>query len=179
MNAGWSPAPTSICFAVRILCGHVLRMSSVNESKYRVLSESMNAAFRPITKSFAPIQFGENARSIRQPDFSVIMDVPVPINIKPEIPGKSDVDVQVETDSDATQAAGGDGEGEFPVNATLQFLEGEVQDAFGELIEDEQIDVRQNPLWMEIEIKSTFCLPVVAPIWQLRRKKSSPVWAIS
>ena len=129
-------------------------MSSVNEGKYRVLSESMNAAFRPITKSFAPIQFGENVRSIRQPDFSVIMDVPIPINIKPEIPGKSDVDVQVETESDATQAAGGDGEGEFPVNATLQFLEGEVQDAFGELIEDEQIGVRQNPLWMEIEIKS-------------------------
>lgn len=133
-------------------------MSSVNEGKYRVLSESMNAAFRPITRSFAPIQFGEEVRSIRQPEFSVIMDVPIPINIKPEIPGKSDEDVQIE--SDATEAGGGDGESEFPLNAALQFLEGEVKAAFGDLIEDEQIDVRQNPLWLEIEIKSNILFPI-------------------
>lgn len=129
-------------------------MSSVNEGKYRVLSESMNAAFRPITHSLAPVQIGTPVRSVMSRQFPVVSDVPVPVNIIPLIPGKSDLDVQVEQPMD----------GESGVNAgysdaTLEYLGEEMEGYFEELIEEQQIDVRQNPLWLEIEIKSNILFP--------------------
>lgn len=129
-------------------------MSSVNEGKYRVLSESMNAAFRPITHSLAPVQIGTPVRSVMSRQFPVVSDVPVPVNIIPLIPGKSDLDVQVEEPMD----------GESGVNAgysdaTLEYLGEEMEGYFEELIEEQQIDVRQNPLWLEIEIKSNILFP--------------------
>jgi len=153
-------------------------MSSVNEGKYRVLSESMTAAFRPQTRSLMPIQIGEPVRSIRQPEFPVIQDVPIPINIVPEIPGKDPTPVNVahasnvvsedeaEEESPGENFNQGDGEqdglgtqqdagmGQDEGDATLLFLGREIEGYFEELISDEQIEVRQNPLWLEIEIRS-------------------------
>lgn len=157
-------------------------MSSVNEGKYRVLSESMTAAFRPLTRSLAPIQIGEPIRSIRQPEFAVTMDVPVPINIIPIIPGKADDPVAVGTGSQGnaeiaadnprngdelarvegpeTGTGPQDGEdsdasqGMTRGHVMLDFLSAEVEGQFEEMIADEQLEIRQNPLWLEIEIQS-------------------------
>ena len=157
-------------------------MSSVNEGKYRVLSESMTAAFRPMTRSLAPIQIGEPVRSIRQPEFAVTLDVPVPINIIPIIPGKADSAVAVGTGSqgNAKEAAETPGEGDDlarsqgPDKGTgtkdgedsnrtegksagqimLDFLSNEIEGQFEEMIAEEQLEIRQNPLWLEIEIQS-------------------------
>ena len=71
-------------------------MSSVNEGKYRVLSESMEAAFRPITRSMAPVQLGDPVRSLAIRQFPVVMDRPVPASIIPLIPGRFTENVQVE-----------------------------------------------------------------------------------
>jgi len=159
-------------------------MSSVNEGKYRVLSESMTAAFRPLTRSLAPIQIGEPVRSIRQPEYAVIMDVPVPINIIPEIPGKSQTPVGVasgfesvaheipdsSTEGDEISLGAGPkpgqsdregqgmdeglGRGDGGGDITLEYLGEEVEGYFEELIASDQVEIRQNPLWLEIEIQS-------------------------
>ena len=157
-------------------------MSSVNEGKYRVLSESMTAAFRPLTRSLAPIQIGEPIRSIRQPEFAVTLDVPVPINIIPIIPGKADSAVEIGTGSkgnakeasenpnDGDELAKSEGpekglgpedgedvtasQGMTSSQIMMEFLSAEVEGQFQEMIEEEQIEIRQNPLWLEIEIQS-------------------------
>ncbi len=157
-------------------------MSSVNEGKYRVLSESMTAAFRPLTRSLMPIQIGEPVRSIRQPEFAVIQDVPVPINIIPEIPGKASTAVSVVSgnDGNADEALENPTEGD-EINRgegleagpsqieglgmdegdqTLAFLGSEIEGYFEEMLKDGEIEVRQNPLWLEIEINSNVLFPV-------------------
>ncbi len=61
-------------------------ISSVNEGKYRVLSDSLVAAFRAPTKTLQPIQVGESSKSpvsskfqIRQSPFAVnIPEMPLP-----------------------------------------------------------------------------------------------------
>ena len=57
-------------------------ISSVNEGKYRVLSESMVAAFRSSNRSLQPIQVGELARSPRS-TIDPTMKTPLPINYNP------------------------------------------------------------------------------------------------
>jgi chemotaxis protein MotB len=61
-------------------------ISSVNEGKYRVLSDSLVAAFRSPTKTLQPIQVGQSSKSpvsekfqIRQSPFAIdIPDMPLP-----------------------------------------------------------------------------------------------------
>lgn len=58
-------------------------MSSVNEGKYRALSDSMTAAFNPSApRSLKPIQIGSVMKSPR-PAFPVILEIPKPINLVP------------------------------------------------------------------------------------------------
>ena len=57
-------------------------MSSVNEGKYRVLSESMVAAFKSSARTLQPVQVGELSRSPHIPDAN-IMDIPKPVNFTP------------------------------------------------------------------------------------------------
>lgn len=58
-------------------------MSSVNEGKYRALSDSMTAAFNPTApKSLRPIQIGSVSKSPR-PVFPIILEIPKAINIVP------------------------------------------------------------------------------------------------
>jgi chemotaxis protein MotB len=60
-------------------------ISSVNEGKYRVLSEALVAAFRAPTKSLDPIQFGSMVRSPHTPDPAIVKApktfIPAPIRI--------------------------------------------------------------------------------------------------
>lgn len=157
-------------------------MSSVNEGKYRVLSESMEAAFRPITRSMAPVQLGDPVRSLAIRQFPVVMDRPMPASIIPLIPGRFTQNVQVEPavasgteeerpeQSDGVTASGAETEAEqealedssglvSQLSPQMQYMGSEFEEYFDELIEDEQIELRQNPLWLEIEIKSNILFP--------------------
>ena len=64
-------------------------VSSVNEGKYRVVSESLVAAFRSPQKSLEPIQVGRLARSPYQEDVSIremptaVVPTGIPLLVKP------------------------------------------------------------------------------------------------
>ncbi|MEQ8408518.1 MAG: flagellar motor protein MotD [Gammaproteobacteria bacterium] len=151
-------------------------MSSVNEGKYRVLSESMEAAFRPITRSMAPVQLGDPVRSLAIRQFPVVMDRPVPASIIPLIPGRFTENVQVEPAVASGTAEerpepidGAPAEEQEPqdessavssqLSPQMQYMGSEIEEYFEELIEEEQIELRRNPLWLEIEIKSNILFP--------------------
>jgi len=131
-------------------------MSSVNEGKYRVLSDSMSAAFRPTSRSLNPIQIGELVRAM--PDqFPVIIETPRRPQIIPLIPGiRPELVIVEEVTEDSIEGLSNvDGED----SGQLQSLGNELADILDTLIEEQDIEVRENDLWLEVEISSNILFP--------------------
>jgi chemotaxis protein MotB len=100
-------------------------ISSVNEGKYKVLSQALVGVFSDPDRSVRPIPIGEER----------------PLTTKPAQPLVSDSD-----QSEAALAEAVD---------PLQAIADNVREAFGDLIRSDQLTVRGNELWIEIELKSS------------------------
>ncbi|MBS7663040.1 flagellar motor protein MotD [Pseudomonas lalucatii] len=99
-------------------------ISSINEGKYKVLSDTLVGVFNQPERSIKPIPLGEERPRTSLPDRSLSAD-----------------------------------EGEqTPVDA-LQEIADSVREEFGELIDAEQLKVRGNELWIEIELSSSLLFP--------------------
>ncbi|MEQ8800908.1 MAG: flagellar motor protein MotD [Haliea sp.] len=127
-------------------------ISSVNEGKYKVLSESLVAAFRGTPKTTRPIQIGDvrpagaaeqgldNAMPQGTVDRSTLS---LPLDNPPgEIAGAP----APATDSLA--------------RARLQRVADDIRSALAEMIELEQVRIRETPLWLEVEIRTDLLFPV-------------------
>lgn len=104
-------------------------ISSVNEGKYRVLSDTLNEVFQSRPTSPSPIQF-DNALQ-NQPSMSVepdFIDIPVP-----------------EHDENLTP----------PENPELETLSQDITQAVQPLIDDDLINIKKTDFWLEIDIKSS------------------------
>lgn len=99
-------------------------ISSVNEGKYKVLSQALVGVFSDPDRSVRPIPIGEER----------------PLTTKPAQP--------LVSDSDQSEAALGE------AVDPLQAIADNVREAFGDLIRSDQLTVRGNELWIEIELKS-------------------------
>lgn len=129
-------------------------ISSVNEGKYRVLSESLVAAFSGAPKSMKPIQLGDNKattagegrlniepRSISDPS---IMEMPVEsMQTQPSAPTRAE-----ELDNRARE-----------LEARLTVMADEIREAMSDLIEMDLVRVRQTPFWLEVEVKTDILFP--------------------
>lgn len=102
-------------------------ISSINEGKYKVLSQSLVGVFSEPERAIKPIPIGEEKPRTTEPDRSVIEDNP---------------------NSSSAQA-----------QDPLQEIANSVRDAFGDLINAEQLTVRGNELWIEIELNSSLLFP--------------------
>jgi chemotaxis protein MotB len=98
-------------------------ISSVNEGKYKVLSDALVGVFNDQQRSTKPINIGEERPRALQPA--------IPLN----------------PDSIEPDAAVGEAD-------ALQSIADDVRNAFGDLIAADQLTVRGNELWIEIELKS-------------------------
>lgn len=101
-------------------------ISSLNEGKYKILSEALVGVFNDAEKSTRPIPIGDNR----------------PHTVKPAEP--------LVKDSEQTDA----GIGQKSLDP-LQSIANDVRDAFGDLIKSNQLTVRGNELWIEIELNSS------------------------
>lgn len=126
-------------------------MSSVNEGKYRVLSDSMSAAFTQTTRSIAPIQAGEVVRSspaVIEP----IREVPDQINISAPIvllKGGPEIIVDPEYQiQDQEQAAS------EAVKEQIDGIASDIEAEFEEMITDGNVSVRKSPFWLEVVFNS-------------------------
>jgi chemotaxis protein MotB len=118
-------------------------MSSVNEGKFRVLSDAMIAAFNGAPKSMRPVNLGE-------PEQGKGGDKPL-IGITPTalIKVKSEQNVpSLPVIAPVREAAG-----------SLIRMEREVQDAMRALIDAKLITVRRESMWLEIEINTDILFP--------------------
>ncbi|QKE63090.1 flagellar motor protein MotD [Aquipseudomonas campi] len=102
-------------------------ISSINEGKYKVLSQSLVGVFSEPERAIKPIPIGEEKPRTTEPDRSMIEDNP---------------------NSSSPQA-----------KDPLQEIASSVRDAFGDLVNAEQLTVRGNELWIEIELNSSLLFP--------------------
>ncbi|MDJ0878509.1 MAG: flagellar motor protein MotD [Halieaceae bacterium] len=120
-------------------------VSSVNEGKYRVLSESLTTAFSPGGGSLSPIRLGTGggaageAINPGQPDGK-----PMPFPTRPLIfqkHGKTEEEATAE--EQLTEA-----------REEIEALSGEVSKMLSRYIESDLVNIKQNDLWLEIEIRN-------------------------
>lgn len=150
-------------------------VSSVNEGKYRVLSDALVAAFRAPAKSMTPIQVGSAAKSPAGVQFSIrkspavvnLFDRPLPsphgkddqkekaaqLNRQTKTQTQAQTKSQTQTqtksnDHGQTQAAS-------EAAAAIQKMADDVEHAMQSLIKQGMISVRRSTFWLEVEINTS------------------------
>jgi len=97
-------------------------ISSINQGKYKILSDTLVGAFNQPDRAVQPIPVGEERPRTATPEESAV----------PEDQAQSD---------------------------PLQKIADSVRDAFGDLLKSNQLTVRGNELWIEIELSSSLLFP--------------------
>lgn len=95
-------------------------ISSINEGKYKILSDSLTGVFNEPDRAIKPIPVGDERPRTTEPDQSLV-----------------------------------DEERELSAADSLESIANSVREAFGELIQSEQLRVSGNELWIEIELSSS------------------------
>ncbi|TDU25816.1 chemotaxis protein MotB [Panacagrimonas perspica] len=128
-------------------------MSSVNEGKYRVLSDSLNAAFGGAPRSPTPIQVGPKTQSpSSSPRPRMLQAAPPQQGVrgsekafqKPDLPGLAL----------GFHVGGGGGRSGARAREQLEKMSEQVQAALGDMIARKQVLVRRHEEWLEIEIQT-------------------------
>lgn len=115
-------------------------LSSVNEGKYRILSDSLDAAFRAPAKSMEPIQSGRPARSSN--------DIPLALRGPPHV-----IDIEYMLDvyktADAYKKA----------QQAMKEMADDIETAMSPLIDKGIISVNRNDFWIEVDINTSILFP--------------------
>ncbi len=120
-------------------------ISSINEGKYRVLSDSMTMAFREPARSLQPIQVGELVRSPVPAEAMLDQDKSFIETIK--VSGGTN-------QSDAPETAQPESETD-ELDEAAQELADAIEATMTDLVADGLIQVRRDKRWIEVEIKSS------------------------
>ncbi len=131
-------------------------MSSVNEGKYRVLSDSLVAAFRGAPKSLQPIQIGKPAKS----NFTLqaALDrtlVPLEIDaskrvLSPEERDGEELDPAYLRDTGGLTPDNLDG-----ASALIAQISDALESQLSELVKKDLVRLHRNRFWVEIEINTS------------------------
>ncbi|MGO9947969.1 MAG: flagellar motor protein MotD [Steroidobacteraceae bacterium] len=124
-------------------------MSSVNEGKFRVLSDAMIAAFNGAPKSMQPLNVGEKEEGKGGDKPLVGISPTVLLRIKEQKTGTGAGTISPVPVRREAASSGG----------ALIRLEREVQDAMQALIDAKLVTVRRENMWLEIEINTDILFP--------------------
>lgn len=137
-------------------------ISSVNEGKYRVLSDSLFAAFRGAPRTLEPVQVGEKAvgsgADIQMTIVQQAMLEGQPRSmLEPNPIHMTDPQRKSLHASNTTY----DSETENSDTAIVQLEEvaAQVEQAMSELVQQKLIAVRRHQLWVEVEIRTDILFP--------------------
>ncbi|TCK18821.1 chemotaxis protein MotB [Thiogranum longum] len=135
-------------------------ISSVNEGKYRVLSDSMVAAFADPTRSMEPVQIGDLMRSPIQSENPLNRNKPVIELFRLPLPERDirerlDKKLKEEREKAAHEAEEKAARQEKEIDAASEALADSIEQAMSELMDNGLIDVRRDKRWIEVEIKSS------------------------
>ena len=136
-------------------------MSSVNEGKYRILSDSLVAAFRGSPRTLQPIQVGEKAvGSGADINMTIVQQAmlegqpramlePAPMKISDVVSHGPRNPAENAYEAERTSSA----------VVELENVAAEVENAMSELIRDQMIVVRRHGVWVEVEIRTDILFP--------------------
>jgi chemotaxis protein MotB len=143
-------------------------ISSVNAGKYRVLSDSLFAAFRGTPRTMDPIQVGEKQQgSGTELESAVIQSqlqgrqtslTPVPLEGGNQQNGASLVANRLPPKARAPGVAGTQAAGS-PGAAALTRVADEVARAMNDLVKQNLVVLRRSEFWIEVEIKTDILFP--------------------
>ena len=128
-------------------------LSSVNEGKYRLLSDSLYAAFRGEPRTLEPVEVGQHQAGAgadsrtgvlqqQRPDPAHAPPAGPLVKLAPEVPQLAS--------SRATALA----EQAERRDAALARVAHQVQSALGDLVKRNLVTVRRNELWVEVELRT-------------------------
>ncbi len=120
-------------------------VSSVNEGKFRVLSDSMVATFKDPKRSLEPIQVGELVRSLEPPG-----PHPEPVDEQPVLEPEPPTvpEPAPEPEPETAQASGA------PM-AALDEMASQVEEQMAPLIDEDVVSVRRMDSWLEVEFNTS------------------------
>jgi chemotaxis protein MotB len=133
-------------------------ISSVNEGKFRVLSDSLNAAFRGNPRTLEPVQVGEKSRGSGA-------DIAMSIVQQAMMEGQprrllDAIQVQGEGGRATTGAdAKPPGKDAHPMAEQLSRVADELETALQSLVDAELVAVRRHEFWLEVEIRTDILFP--------------------
>lgn len=133
-------------------------VSAVNEGRFRVLSDSLMAAFRSSPKSLDPVQLGNPMKApllpqqdqIRTPgrpnapNTTMLPPVQMTMATRPQPPSAAEV-AQARLEAERAKV--------------IQQLAAELEQALAPLIDQQLVNVRSAKSWMEVEIKTSILFP--------------------
>jgi chemotaxis protein MotB len=126
-------------------------MSSVNEGKYRILADALNAEFRGAPKSLEPVQIGEQlAGNTTGQEQAGEVPPPQP-PAEAQVESEAAVSDQLSLTTPAEDLAGRAEE--------LNAVANDVESAMANLIRENMVAVRRHGLWVEVEIQSDILFP--------------------
>ncbi len=137
-------------------------MSSVNEGKYRVLSDSLVAAFRGAPKTLQPVQVGEkqvgSGADIQVTLVQQAMLEGQPRQMLEPTPIQTSDISRISHASAPNHARDSQGmsrsAAELAAMRALEEVAADVETAMADLIRDDLIIVRRHGLWVEVEIRT-------------------------
>jgi chemotaxis protein MotB len=148
-------------------------MSSVNEGKYRVLSDSLVAAFRGQPKTTAPIQIGTSSAGGKGGESQLAGGTPAPrLQVR---------DPRPLPEADAGKPADSEG------RVALERMANEVRLALQGLIDAGDVRIREGRRWLEVEVNTDIlfasgsaqvaepALPVVARLAEILSPFPNPI----
>lgn len=126
-------------------------VSSVNEGKYRVLSDAMTEAFSPAARGLDPIQLGQQMRSAGYGVFDGTASV---IDLQSEAPPTSEPPDQSEVAQDPNTAEEEPSESQGEAGSMARVVQ-EIARTLSTYIDQELVDIAQGNSWVEVEVKSS------------------------
>lgn len=127
-------------------------ISSVNEGKYRVLSDALVAAFRSPAKSIEPVQIGNPAKTTREAGQEMLQKYAIV-----DVPEKP---VSQETPADAAGSSEGKGA------RAMKRMAAEIEKSMKPLIDKGLVAVRRGEYWIEVEIQTSILFPSGSSVLQ-------------
>ncbi|MBI5451328.1 MAG: flagellar motor protein MotD [Gammaproteobacteria bacterium] len=161
-------------------------ISSVNEGKYKVLSDSMVSAFHVSPRSMEPVQVGRPAKT--PVDLNIQLHAPPAMLTSPSIslgvknPNEGSRDQQEQKKNDIYEEPATKQQ-----QKDLALMANSIEKAMSKLIEQDLVAVKRNDFWIEVEIKSSILfysgsselqfaiMPVLQEIGAIIKKYPNPV----
>jgi len=136
-------------------------LSSVNEGKYRVLSDSLVAAFRASPKSLEPVQIGQPNKSKGSAEIQTARTL-VPLEVDKNVVQLDNQTVERTREWEAMRAMGMLPEEIDETMAGIRQLTELISKELEALVASDEVKLRSSSFWLEIEINSAVLFPTAS-----------------